>query len=106
MHPARKDAVDGFLGNLAHRADHDPNHHHHRWGGGGRGGVSATVSLRRRQHWPPPVAVPAALQEDAECAPRHLLCPITHHILTEPAVTVTGSTYERSAIVGWLKKAG
>ncbi|KAG2438159.1 hypothetical protein HXX76_005767 [Chlamydomonas incerta] len=69
-------------------------------------GVTACVAVRRRQHWPPPVEVPAALQEEAEHAPRHLLCPITHLILTEPAVTVTGATYERSAIIGWLQQAG
>ncbi|KAG2450771.1 hypothetical protein HYH02_004608 [Chlamydomonas schloesseri] len=69
-------------------------------------GVTASVEVRRRQHWPPPVEVPAALQEEAEHAPRHLLCPITHLILTEPAVTVTGATYERSAIIGWLQQAG
>lgn len=59
---------------------------------------------RRRPHWPPAVHVPAQLQEHADAAPRHLLCPITHHIMTQPAVTVTGATYEREAIVEWLSK--
>ncbi len=68
-------------------------------------GVTASVTVRRRRHWPPPVAVPARLQEAAEHAPKHLLCPITHHILTEPAVIPTGATYERAAIVQWLEKA-
>ncbi|GFR48551.1 hypothetical protein Agub_g10450 [Astrephomene gubernaculifera] len=93
------DAMDGIR-HLGHRAAEDLNV--------AALGVAATasVTVRRRQHWPPPVSVPAELQETAESAPKHLLCPITHHILTEPAVTSTGATYERSAIVEWLAKAG
>ncbi|KAG2491375.1 hypothetical protein HYH03_010372 [Edaphochlamys debaryana] len=67
------------------------------------GGATALVSLKRRQHWPPPLTVAPHLHE---IAPRHLLCPITHHVLSEPAVTSTGATYEREAIVAWLSKAG
>ncbi|GIL44791.1 hypothetical protein Vafri_2281 [Volvox africanus] len=77
----------------------------HQTPNGDNAGASGAAGLSRH-HWPPPIDVPVELQETAESAPKHLLCPITHHILTEPAVTSTGATYERTAIIEWLTKAG
>ncbi|GLC73021.1 hypothetical protein PLESTF_001323100 [Pleodorina starrii] len=94
-------AMDGLL-HLGHRAAEEM----HPTANGAANGGGNNTTLKNRQHWPPPVKVPAEMQESAELAPKHLLCPITHHILTEPAVTSTGATYERSAIVEWLTKAG
>ena len=34
--------------------------------------------------------------------PRHLLCPITQELMTDPVVGADGHTYERSAMEGWL----
>eukprot|EP00198_Chlamydomonas_reinhardtii_P002386 XP_001691722.1 low-CO2-induced U-box protein [Chlamydomonas reinhardtii] len=81
-------------------------HHHHRQGAGGFAGEDADGANDGgvRPHVPG-TGVTACVVEEAEHAPRHLLCPITHLILTEPAVTVTGATYERSAIIGWLQQA-
>lgn len=40
--------------------------------------------------------------EDLPDVPSYFLCPISHSIMREPAVTSTGATYERSAIQEWL----
>ncbi|KXZ50917.1 hypothetical protein GPECTOR_14g163 [Gonium pectorale] len=103
LQPNNGQLLEGAMGgirHLGHRAAEDLQAAAH------VAGVKASMTVQRRQHWPPPVRVSQELQEEAESAPKHLLCPITHHILTEPAVTVTGATYERSAIVEWLSKAG
>ncbi len=52
-------------------------------------------------HWPPPVSIPDEVQ-DVDDPPRAFICPITHSIMSEPAVTATGASYERSAITEWL----
>jgi hypothetical protein len=96
--------MDGLLHLGHHRAGEDL--HPTANGAGQNGSGAGAAAAKSRQHWPPPVHVPHELQESAELAPKHLLCPITHHILTEPAVTSTGATYERSAIIEWLTKAG
>jgi hypothetical protein len=41
--------------------------------------------------------------EELCSVPHYFVCPITHSIMQEPAVTVTGATYERVAILEWLK---
>eukprot|EP00877_Chromochloris_zofingiensis_P013999 jgi/Chrzof1/8853/Cz03g26190.t1 len=53
-------------------------------------------------HWPPPLQVPDYV-EDCEVLPRYFLCPITHSVMREPAVAATGASYERKAILEWLK---
>lgn len=97
--------MDGLL-HLGHNRAAEGQQHPTADVAGNEGSNGANGTLKNRQHWPPPITVPAELQEVAESAPRHLLCPITHHILTEPAVTSTGATYERAAITEWLAKAG
>jgi len=32
------------------------------------------------------------------------LCPITHELMTDPVIDPDGNSYERSAIVNWLKE--
>ena len=34
--------------------------------------------------------------------PDHLMCPITHDIMTDPVITLGGQTYERYAIKKWF----
>jgi hypothetical protein len=41
--------------------------------------------------------------EEACSVPHYFICPITHSIMLEPAVTSSGATYERSAIMEWLR---
>ncbi|GLI64978.1 hypothetical protein VaNZ11_008402 [Volvox africanus] len=96
---ANMGAMDGFVGHQrgAEERHQTPN--------ADNAGASDATGLSRH-HWPPPIDVPVELQETTESVPKHLLCPITHHILTEPAVTSTGATYERAAIIEWLTKAG
>ena len=54
--------------------------------------------------WPPPLTVPAALDDDAR-VPAAFRCPITYDIMREPAIALSGQTYERSAITRWLTGA-
>jgi hypothetical protein len=46
--------------------------------------------------------IPEAVEE-AYSVPHYFICPITHSIMLEPAVTSSGATYERSAIMEWLR---
>jgi hypothetical protein len=41
--------------------------------------------------------------EAASFAPEHLICPITYELMTDPVVTSTGHTYERSAIERYIR---
>ena len=54
------------------------------------------------------VALAKALEESARISkpppPLELCCPITLELFTDPVQTIHGMTYERSAIVEWLKK--
>eukprot|EP01102_Stenamoeba_stenopodia_P013543 TRINITY_DN4409_c0_g1_i2.p1 TRINITY_DN4409_c0_g1~~TRINITY_DN4409_c0_g1_i2.p1 ORF type:complete len:390 (+),score=76.40 TRINITY_DN4409_c0_g1_i2:139-1308(+) len=65
---------------------------------------------KRNQLKPPEDTVfPPALEIetkdlDADSVPQHFLCPITRCIMTQPAITDHGNTYELSAIREWLKK--
>jgi hypothetical protein len=45
--------------------------------------------------------VPVEL-EDADNLPRAFMCPITHELMRQPAVTASGASYERAAIAQWL----
>ncbi|MEW5316882.1 MAG: hypothetical protein WDW38_008224 [Sanguina aurantia] len=68
-------------------------------------------------HWPPGLNIPAALdelmaamdggQDGGGCGgdlevPLAFICPITHSIMRQPAVTGTGASYEQEAIEKWL----
>lgn len=46
--------------------------------------------------------VPEEVEENC-IIPHYFICSITHSIMLEPAVTATGATYERYAILEWLK---
>lgn len=35
--------------------------------------------------------------------PKHFLCPITYDIMQDPVIASDGYTYERSAIMNWIK---
>jgi hypothetical protein len=59
-------------------------------------------------HHHPAAAPPAALSIPAEVAelddaPKPFVCPITHGLMSEPAVTASGASYERAAISQWLR---
>ncbi|CAL5222071.1 g4373 [Coccomyxa viridis] len=54
-------------------------------------------------HWPPALAIPQELEDDEVAAPEQFKCPITLAIMTEPALTPNGMTYERPAILKWLE---
>ncbi|KAF8062902.1 PUB35 [Scenedesmus sp. PABB004] len=79
-------------------------------GAGGAGGVWGAVAAAAAPapaasatpHWPKPLQVPEAVEESC-VVPSYFVCPITHSVMTEPAVTATGATYERAAIVEWLR---
>ena len=62
----------------------------------------------RAAAWPPPVHVPPALETDEGVPepPAELLCPIAHALMREPAISPAGVTYERAAIVQWLRTRG
>lgn len=68
----------------------------------GRGGDDDTVPPL--QFWPPPLPIPASLEDDA-AVPTAFRCPITYEIMREPAVALSGQTYERDAITRWLSGA-
>uniref|UniRef100_A0A383VPS3 U-box domain-containing protein n=1 Tax=Tetradesmus obliquus TaxID=3088 RepID=A0A383VPS3_TETOB len=69
-------------------------------GGGGWGRRAG--STQEAVHWPKPLQVPEAVEE-ACSVPHFFICPITHSIMLEPAVTSSGATYERAAIMEWLR---
>ena len=54
----------------------------------------------RSAHWPPPLVVPSWIKE--EDIPEFHKCPITFALMTEPASTSWGHSYDRSAISQWL----
>ena len=59
----------------------------------------------RNIHWPEELEIPAGF-DDSE-APDALLCPITQELMRCPALlTVTGRTYELSAIKRWIGEHG
>eukprot|EP00892_Ulva_mutabilis_P000162 jgi/Ulvmu1/10146/UM006_0100.1 len=67
-------------------------------------GRSDTSLLGQPRFWPPPLTVPAAFEDDL-CVPQAFRCPITYEIMREPAIALSGQTYERSAITRWLAGA-
>ena len=42
---------------------------------------------------------------DRTDVPDSFICPITHNIMRQPAVLLSGATYERDAITTWLASA-
>eukprot|EP00878_Enallax_costatus_P013032 GHUV01013617.1.p1 GENE.GHUV01013617.1~~GHUV01013617.1.p1 ORF type:complete len:294 (+),score=91.23 GHUV01013617.1:897-1778(+) len=71
------------------------NHHRAPTAGGNK-------PTRDGVYWPKPVEVPEDVEEHCPI-PHYFICSITHSIMLEPAVTATGATYERTAILEWLK---
>lgn len=51
----------------------------------------------------PQTAEPAVDSEAPPTPPDYLLCPITSELMKDPVITTTGISYERAAIVQWLK---
>tara|TARA_B110001452_G_scaffold173243_1_gene145178 strand:+ start:1281 stop:1874 length:594 start_codon:yes stop_codon:yes gene_type:complete len=52
--------------------------------------------------WPPPLAVPAALDAlAADAVPPDFVCALTYAIMRQPAITPHGTTYEYDAVAGW-----
>ena len=46
------------------------------------------------------------MSTDAGEIPNHFVCPITQEVMQDPVIAVAdGNTYERAAIVEWLKKS-
>lgn len=77
------------------------------FGRAGRGRAEdpgAEGSAALLQFWPPPLPIPASLEDDA-AVPAAFRCPITYEVMREPAVAVSGQTYERDAITRWLSGA-
>lgn len=54
--------------------------------------------------WPPPIRLPSALGSGSggPPPPEELICALTRSLMTEPAVTERGTTFERSAMLAWL----
>ena len=44
------------------------------------------------------------LQPDVQ-VPRHYICPITHEAMAQPVVAMDGFSYEKAAILQWLKQS-
>ena len=44
-----------------------------------------------------------ALDKFMNSVPEEYLCPITHHIMTDPVTTEDGHTYDRKAIENWFQ---
>ncbi|GLC36675.1 hypothetical protein PLESTB_000129100 [Pleodorina starrii] len=69
-------------------------------------GVADLLLLGR---WPPPLELPAEALGWCESVPHGFLCPITHSLMTQPALLVSpqlseaSPTYELSAIRQWLR---
>ncbi|EIE23090.1 U-box-domain-containing protein [Coccomyxa subellipsoidea C-169] len=53
-------------------------------------------------HWPPPLVIPEELEDMEVEVPDVFKCPITLGIMTEPAQTPQGMTYERASIMKWV----
>lgn len=51
-------------------------------------------------HWPPPIHV-ANVPPHVD-PPAFALCPITYTVMTEPAITPRGTTYDRAALEEWI----
>lgn len=52
-------------------------------------------------HWPPPLRPPPDVDLGPECA-----CPLTLATMTQPAVGPSGITYERDALLAWVRRTG
>ncbi|KXZ47619.1 hypothetical protein GPECTOR_34g778 [Gonium pectorale] len=69
-------------------------------------GVADLLLLGR---WPPPLQLPPESHGWSEAVPHGFLCPITHSLMTQPALLVSpqlseaSPTYELSAIRQWLQ---
>ena len=59
---------------------------------------------REAVHFPPPLQLPA--MADTPSFPAHLRCPITLNAMSEPAVSPAGITYERAALLRWVRDFG
>ncbi|EOD06761.1 hypothetical protein EMIHUDRAFT_218819 [Emiliania huxleyi CCMP1516] len=56
------------------------------------------------KHWPAALVLPGSL--DSLDVPPGFVCPITHSIMTTPACTPTGESFEFSALAEWVSKSG
>lgn len=65
--------------------------------------AEAAAAEPRKVKWPSSVPLPAHAEAEM---PSHLRCPITMAPLREPAVTTAGLTYERGALLRWVKAHG
>jgi hypothetical protein len=63
--------------------------------------VRDKVRPPRAAHAPPPLTLPDDL-EDGD-VPADFLCPITASVMTDPVVGPAGVSYERAALVQWLR---
>ena len=62
--------------------------------------VRARVRPPRPVNAPPPLSLPDCELDDA---PADFLCPIAHTVMTDPVVGPAGVSYERSALMQWLR---
>jgi hypothetical protein len=46
----------------------------------------------------------SSCSSDVTSLPRHFLCPLTQELMDEPVISNDGVTYERAAILKWLKE--
>ena len=66
--------------------------------------VRDRVRRPRVPHAPPPLALPEGLDEDPHLeVPADFLCPIAHTVMTDPVVGPAGVSYERTALLQWLR---
>ena len=66
--------------------------------------VRDRVRPPRAAHAPPPLCLPADLEDSAEEAPADFVCPIKHTVMTDPVVGPAGVSYERAALLQWLRR--
>ena len=58
------------------------------------------------KHWPAALVLPDSLDSLRLDVPPGFVCPITHSIMTTPACTPTGESFEFSALAEWVSKSG
>lgn len=62
-------------------------------------GPSTSGAPASSKSWPPPLACPEEIEDNA---PEYFICPISGGVMAQPAITPTGTTYDRKHIENWL----
>jgi hypothetical protein len=67
--------------------------------------AAAAAAAPVASRFPPPLLLPPSA-DDCRSLPDYLRCPVTLCAMREPAVTPSGITYERNALIRWVREHG